>query len=111
MIGKPGDKVVQISWIANPFRGDKFEAAWGPVAEAALDYGATAYAFFRSSEDRLQFTQLAVFEDKPAFERYWYSEEVAEARAAAAGIFQIPVVPEWHEVIDAGARQTEAAQG
>lgn len=109
MIGPAGAKLVQIDWLANPFRGDKFEQAWRPVAEAALDYGASGYAFVRSQDDRLHFTQLAVFEDKLAFERYWYSEEVSEARAAAAGMFQIPVVPVWHEVIDSGALESESA--
>ena len=36
--------VVKVAWVANPFRGDKFEAAWLPAAEAVLDYGATGWA-------------------------------------------------------------------
>ena len=36
--------MAEVPWVANPFRGDKFEAAWLPVAEAALDYGATGWA-------------------------------------------------------------------
>ena len=27
---------VEIRWVANPLRGDKFEEAWLPAAEAAL---------------------------------------------------------------------------
>lgn len=108
MIGEPGAHVVEINWIANPFRGEKFERAWRPAAEAALDYGARSYAFIKSKEDPLQFTQLAVFEDKVAFERYWLSEEISEARAAASGLFQIPVVPEWYEVIDSATLEREA---
>jgi hypothetical protein len=45
---KDNDLVVTILWHANPFRGDKFEEAWRPVAAAALDYGATFWSFWRS---------------------------------------------------------------
>ena len=100
---RAGGGVVEITWIANPFRGDRFEEAWAPVAETALKYGASGYAFFRSKEDQLKFTQLAFFEQKLDFERYWYSEEICEARALSAGLFQVPVLPEWHAVVAAGS--------
>ena len=93
-----GETVVEIRWVANPFRGDKFEAMWAPVAERALDFGASAYAFFRSHEDQAIFTQLAFFESKLDFERYWYSESVSDARAQAAGLYHVPVLPVWHTV-------------
>jgi hypothetical protein len=102
---KENDVVVTILWHATPFRGDKFEDAWRPVCEAALDYGASAWAFFRSKDDPLDFTQLAVFPDKKAFERYWYSEEVSEARAAASSWYVVPVLPVWHRVVGAGELQ------
>jgi hypothetical protein len=95
--------MVVVNWVANPFRGDKFEAAWTPVCEAALDYGATWWAFLRASEGRLDFTQLALFPDKLDWDRYWYSEELAEARALASGLFQVPVLPSFHEVPGRGA--------
>ena len=77
-----GASVVEVRWIANPWRGDRFEEMWARVAEAALDYGATAYAFLRSKEDQAIFTQLAFgFETKLDWERYWLSEEVSSARA------------------------------
>jgi hypothetical protein len=103
VIGQPGDHVVEISWIANPFRGDRFEEIWRPAAEAALDYGATAQLFLRSETDRNMFVQYAAFPDKLLFERYWISEEISEARAEANGLYQLPVLPEWHEIIAAGA--------
>jgi hypothetical protein len=99
---KPDDSVVFIPWHANPFRGDRFEDAWRPAAEAAVDYGATEWAFFRSKDDPLNFIQLASFEKKLDFERYWYSEEIAEARAEASGLFQVPVLPVWLRVVDNG---------
>jgi hypothetical protein len=99
---REGDKVVTILWHVNPFRGDKFEDAWRPFAAAVLDYGASWWAFYRSSDDPLDFTQVAIFPDKRAWERYWYSEEIAEARAEASGLYQVPVLPIWHRVIGTG---------
>ena len=93
-----GPVMVTIKWVANPFRGDKFEEAWKPAAEAVLKYGASWWALLRASDGRLDFTQLALFDDKLDFERYWYSEEIAEARALASGLFQVPVLPAFHEV-------------
>jgi hypothetical protein len=98
-----GDKVVTILWHATPWRADKFEDAWRPSAAAVLDYGASYWAFFRSSDDPNDFTQLAVFPDKQAWERYWYSEQLAEARAEAAGLFEVPVTPIWQRVVSSGA--------
>jgi hypothetical protein len=105
-----GQVLVEIPWIANPFRGDKFEAAWTPYAEAALRYGASEYAFFRSQEDRLRFTQLAWFETKLDFERYWYSEEISDARIQVSGWYQVPVLPIWHGIVAAGHLHTENAR-
>ncbi len=82
-----------VQWVANPFRGDKFEAAWLPVAEAALDYGATGWAFFRAHEGCSTSSQFAFFETKLDWERYWYSEEISEARAEASGLYQVPLLP------------------
>jgi hypothetical protein len=100
---RAGAGVVEITWIANPFRGDRFEEAWRGPAEAVLRYGATGYAFFRSKEDLLKFTQLAFFERKLDFEKYWYSQEISEARTLASGLYQVPVLPEWHAVVAAGS--------
>jgi hypothetical protein len=99
---KPEENVVMILWHANPFRGDKFEDAWRPAAQAALDYGASSWTFFRSKDDPLDFIQIATFESKTDWERYWYSEEIADARAEASGLYQVPVLPQWLRVVDAG---------
>jgi hypothetical protein len=95
--------VVVIPWPINPFRGDKFEAAWLPAAEAALDFGATGWALFRSKEGGLDFTQLAFFETKLDFERYWYSDEIGKAREEIAGYYQVPLLPEFHKVAGIGS--------
>ena len=99
---KENDLVVTILWHANPFRGDKFEDAWRPVAAAALDYGATSWALLRSKDDPLDFTQTMTFPDKGAFDRYWFAEEIAEARAEVSGYFQVPVLPLYFRVVGAG---------
>ena len=98
-----GDLVVVIPWAINPFRGDKFEEAWLPAAAAALDFGATGWALYRSKEGGLDFTQLAFFQTKLDFERYWYSEEIGHAREQAAGLFQVPLLPEFHRVAGTGS--------
>lgn len=95
--------VVVIPWPINPFRGDKFEAAWLPAAEAALDFGATGWALFRSKEGGLDFTQLAYFPTKLDFERYWYSDEIGKAREDIAGYYQVPLLPEFHKVSGMGS--------
>jgi hypothetical protein len=93
---------VEIVWHANPFRGDKFAALWAPAAEAALDYGASYWAFLRSKEGGLDFRQHAIFESKGDFERYWYSEEIAQARVEGSGLYQVPLLPEFHEIVGSG---------
>jgi hypothetical protein len=102
-----GDMVVQVPWVANPFRGDKFEAAWLPAASAALRYGASEWSFFRSLDDPLSFTQHAVFDSKLSWERYWYSEEISEARAAASGLYQVPLLPVFLRVKGTGSLVAE----
>jgi hypothetical protein len=103
-----GDMMCVVPWVANPFRGDKFEAAWLPAAAAALRYGASEWSFFRSLDDPLSFHQHAVFESKLAWERYWYSEEISEARAAASGLYQVPLLPLFWRVAGTGQLATDS---
>jgi hypothetical protein len=103
---------VMIRWAINPFRGDRFAETWLPAAEAVLDYGATEWAFTRALDGRLDFIQTALFPSKAAFERYWYSEEVSEKRVEIAGIYQVPIVPTFWEVVGAGeAREISPVPG
>ncbi len=110
MASEVGTKVVEITWIANPFRGDKFADLWAPMAELALDYGAQAYAFFRSQEDRPTFTQLAFFGSKLEWDGYWYSDRLSEARAEIAGLYQVPLIPQWHDVVQYGMRTASTVE-
>ena len=110
---REGDLVVEVRWVANPFRGDKFEEAWQGPAATVLRYGASEWQFIRSTDDPLAFIQMAVFPDKISWERYWYSEEISEARAAASGLYQVPVLPLFYRVNGAGelAAEPAASQG
>jgi hypothetical protein len=93
---------VHIRWVANPFRGDKFAEGWASAAEAVLDYGATQWSFSRAMDGRLDFFQTALFPSKAAWERYWYSEEIAEKRVELSGYYQIPILPTLWTVVGAG---------
>ena len=98
-----GPLMFQIKWVANPFRGDAFEELWLPMAEAVLDYGASHWALYRNADGRLDFLQEAIFPAHADFDRYWYSAEVAEARAKGAGLFQVPILPTYWEISGTGA--------
>ncbi len=93
---------VQIRLVANPFRGDRFAEGWRVAAEAAVDFGATEWSFTRAHEGRLDFLQTANFPSKAHFERYWYSERMAEYRTELSGTYQVPILPTFHEVVGAG---------
>jgi hypothetical protein len=95
--------VVHIPWYATVFRGDKFEAAIQEIAPVALRYGATDYQVYRSRDDRYRFLQLATFEHKQDFERYWYGEEFCEWRADYTSWYQVPLVYAWNDLLIAGA--------
>jgi hypothetical protein len=95
--------LVEIRWPINPFRGDRFAEAWAPAAEAALDYGATRWELRRVLDGRLDFVQTAVFPTKHDFERYWYSEEIAEKRLEVSGYHPVPLLPTFWEIVDTGS--------
>jgi hypothetical protein len=93
---------VEIRWPINPFRGERFAEGWLPAAEAALDYGATHWSFCRATDGRLDFVQTAIFPSKAHFERYWYSERLAEYRIQLQGTYQVPILPTYWEIVGAG---------
>ena len=106
-----GPQVVEINWFVNPFRGDQFEELWRPVVEISLEYGAHWHAFWRGQDDPWQFKQIVVFDDKLGFERYWYSEEVVEARTRGAGLFQVPIQPIYLHEVTTGSMVGAGAPG
>ena len=78
--------VVHIPWYATVFRGDQFEAALEEIAPLALRYGATRVRRLPVARRRYKFLQLATFEDKADFDRYWYGEEFSTWRARLLGL-------------------------
>ncbi len=84
--------VVNIPWYATVFRADKLDAALREIAPVALRYGATEHLTLRANDDRYKFTQLAWFDHKLDFERYWLGEEFVGWRAEYSSYYQVPVV-------------------
>ncbi len=99
--------VVHIPWYATLFRGDKLEAALEEIAPLALRYGATEYAVYRSRDDTYKFFQLATFEDKGDFERYWYGEDFSLWRGDHSSWYQVPVLYAWHDLVARGVVASE----
>jgi hypothetical protein len=93
---------VHIRWVANPFRGDRFEELWLPACEAVLDYGGTGWALFRAKDGMLDFAQWAFVPTKDHWDRYWYSDEIGEVRTSVVGLHQVPILPTFHIITGMG---------
>ena len=100
--------IVQIPWYATLFRSDKFEVAMQEIAPVALRYGATDYRVYRQRDDPYRFLQMATFEDKFDFDRYWNGEEFSIWRADYSSWYQVPVLYNWNDLILHGAVGAEA---
>ena len=94
--------VVHIPWYATLFRGDRFEVALEEIAPLALRFGATEYAIYRSRDDAYRFLQMATFEHKSDFERYWNGEDFSLWRGDYTGWYQVPVLYTWHDLVARG---------
>ncbi len=110
-MGQEGQGVVFIHWYSTVFRGDRFQEALAEIAPVALRYGATDYRVYRARDDTYKFIQMATFETKVDWERYWYSEEFSDWRADYSSWYQVPVVPAWSDLILAGGLDPAAADG
>jgi hypothetical protein len=95
--------VVHIDWYATVLRQDAFAAEIAYVAQLALRYGATQYAVHRSRDDRYKVTQMAWFESKPDWYRYWEGIEMVQFRRRNMGRYQIPISYVWYDELTAGA--------
>jgi len=93
---------VVIPWYATGFKGDAIEAALNEVAPLALRYGASAYAVYRSRDDRYRFQQLAHFDRNVDWERYWDGPEMTELRVRYTGSYQVPVLYGWWSLTASG---------
>jgi hypothetical protein len=96
---------VHIPWYATGFRGDKLAAALADIASVAPRYGATHYAVYRSRDDLYRFLQVANFEAKLDFERYWSGPEFVAFRATCSSWYQVPVLYTWNDVVAVGGLQ------
>ena len=86
---------VIVPWYATGFRADSFEEALNEAASIALRYGASSYAVYRARDDKYKFQQLAAFESKVDWERYWEGPEMIHFRATHSSWYQVPVLYGW----------------
>lgn len=95
--------VVHIDWYATVLRQDAFAAEVAYAAPLALRYGATQYSVHRSRDDRYKVTQMAWFESKRDWYRYWEGIEMTEFRRRNMGHYQIPINYVWYDELVEGA--------
>jgi hypothetical protein len=95
--------VVHIDWYATVLRQRAFAAEVSYVAPLALRYGATQYSVHRSRDDQYKIIQMAWFESKQDWYRYWEGVEMTEFRRRNMGHYQIPINYVWHDELVAGA--------
>jgi hypothetical protein len=94
-------EVCTLDWHITPFRADRFLDLWEPAAAKAPAFGAKSWSLIRSTDDPLAFRQTMIWESRSDFERYWYSDEIAQARATIIDLYDIPLLPAWHILIAA----------
>ncbi len=92
-------EVCVLDWHVAPFRADRFLDLWEPAAAKMPAYGAKSWSLTRSTDDPLAIRQSSVWESRADFERYWFSEEIEKARAAAIDLYDLPLLPTWHELL------------
>jgi hypothetical protein len=95
--------VVHIDWYSTVLRHEGFALEVAYVAPLALRYGATQYAVHRSRDDRYKIMQMAWFETKQGWYRYWDGVEMIEFRRRNMGHYQIPINYVWYDELAAGA--------
>jgi hypothetical protein len=101
--------LVHVPWYATVARQETFAEGVAQIAPLVLRYGATQYAVQRSRDDRYKILQMAWFESKLDWYRYWDGPEMIEFRRRNLGHYQIPVVYVWHDELAAGALGPEVA--
>ena len=101
-------EVCTLNWHIAPFKADKWLDLWEPAAARMPAFGAKSWSLTRSIDDPLAFQQTSVWESRSDFERYWYSEEIARAREEAAGFYQVPLLPEFFEIMGTGVAGSAA---
>jgi hypothetical protein len=102
--------VVYVPWYATILRQETFAEKVAAIAPVVLRYGATQYAVHRSLDDRYKITQMAWFESKNDWYRYWDGPEMINFRADNVRHYQIPVVYGWNEEIVVGRLEVAEPQ-
>ena len=102
MAGPSKGGVVHIPWYATGFRHNAFAEALAAFAPIVMRYGATDYSVYRSRDDRYKFLQMATFESKLDWERFWEGEDAIAFRVNHQGWYQIPLLYAWHDRISHG---------
>jgi hypothetical protein len=92
-------EVCVLDWHVAPFRADRWLDAWEPAAAKMPAYGAKSWSLTRSIDDPLAFRQTSTWESRKDFERYWFAEEIEQARAAVIDLYDIPLLPTWHTLV------------
>jgi hypothetical protein len=94
--------IVYVPWYATVFRGDKLEAMVAEIAPVALRYGATGYAVHRNRDDAYKILQMATFEEKLGWDKFWAGPEFVRWRAAAQSLYQVPILYSWNDLVIEG---------
>ena len=94
-------EVCVLDWHIAPFRADRWLDVWEGAAARMPAFGAKSWSLTRSIDDPLKFQQTSIWESRADFERFWYADEIAEARAEIIGIYDIPLLPAWHTLVAA----------
>ncbi|HWI08541.1 MAG TPA: antibiotic biosynthesis monooxygenase [Solirubrobacteraceae bacterium] len=103
--------VVHLQWYATGFRGDDLEAALQEIVPMSTRFGATRYLVFRQREDRYRFLMSIEWRDKADWDRFWFSPEFTEMRAACTGWYQVPLLYTWADLVSQGELREPAAVG
>jgi hypothetical protein len=102
-------EVCRLDWHISPLRGQRWLDLWEPAAAKCAAYGAKSWSLTRAHDDPNAFQQTMVWEDHADFERYWFSQEIADARQAVVGWYVIPLLPTWHTLLAAESIVTSGA--
>jgi hypothetical protein len=99
--------VIHVPWYATGLRSDKLAVALSDISQVALRYGARSHGVYRMRDDRYKFLQVAEFEEKDDFERYWYGPEFTEFRTICSSWYQVPVLYSWADLVAFGTLNHE----
>lgn len=91
---------VQLDYILTPFRAQRFVDLYRPAIARPLSYGASGYLFYRSEDDTDHFVHMSFWEERAGFDRWWFSREMTDVRAAIVGLHDLPLTPHWYTILD-----------